>query len=104
VGLPIALALSFCVGTYGGSKVLLFDAIRSGQVRKIQAALEQGIDANATTASGQTPLILAASLGRVRIVRLLLDHHAFINTKDENGATALMAASTLGHLASFGSC
>ncbi len=99
VGLPIAAALSFCVGTNGCGNESLFGAIRSGQVRKARAALSQGIDANSTTASGQTPLILAASLGRVQIVHLLLDHHASVNAKDENGATALMVASTSGHLA-----
>ena len=48
VGLPIAAALSFCVRTYGGGNELLFDAIPSGQLRKAQAALAQGIDANVT--------------------------------------------------------
>ena len=100
VGLPIAAALSFCVRTYGGGNELLFDAIPSGQLRKAQAALAQGIDANVTTASGQTPPILAASLGRVQTVHLLLDRQASINAKDENGATALMAASTWGRNAS----
>ena len=78
---------------------MLFDAIRSGEVRKVQAALAQGLDANATTALGQTPLMLAASLGSVQIVHLLLDRHASINAKDQNGATALLTASTSGHFA-----
>jgi len=78
---------------------LLFDTVRNGDVRKVRAALSQGIDANGVTTLAQTPLILAATLGSVEIVHLLLDRHASINAKDENGVTALMAASTSGHFA-----
>jgi hypothetical protein len=96
VSLSTLLVLTLVVRiTYGAGNDLLFEAVRSGEVRKVRAALSQGIDANSANTSGQTSLMLAAGLGRVDIVNLLLGHHASINAKDDNGVTALMTLNKL---------
>ena len=93
------LLLAAGVGTmFAQNENKLFDAVRSGDSRKVRAVLSERVEASATNSSGQTALILAAALGRADTVRLLLEHHAPGNAKNQNGATALMVASTSGHI------
>ena len=65
------------------SKNNLFEAVRSGDLRRIRFALSQGAEAGAGNASGQTAVMLAASMGRADIAHLLLDRGAPIDAKDQ---------------------
>ena len=61
--LSILVVLSFCERTtYGDGNNLLFEAVRSGEMRKVRAALSRGVDADGANTLGQTPLMLAVSL------------------------------------------
>src|SRR5688500_11310646 len=67
--------------------------LRSGEVRKLQSALEKGASPRARDAAGNTPLMLAAAYGDSASLRLLLDRGADVNAANKEGATALMRAS-----------
>ncbi len=70
-----------------------YDAIRSGDVAKVRAVLDSGIDVNLVERrGGATPLIHAAAVGSLESMRLLLDRGANVNAKTHRGMTALMSA------------
>jgi len=60
----------------------LFDAIRCGSLRHVEALLKAGADASAFETGNWTPLMLATELERVAIARLLLDSGADVNRSD----------------------
>src|SRR5580765_2431281 len=60
-----------------------FAVLRSGDVSKLHAALDQGASANARDAQGNTPLMLAAIHGGVESLRLLLDRGAEVNATNK---------------------
>ena len=60
----------------------LMTAVREGDGREVQALLDAGADANATTRSYWTVLMGAAWRGYTGIVRILLDAGADINAKN----------------------
>jgi len=70
----------------------LFDAIKSGDVAKVQALLAGGASANAVGEGGATPLMVAAGAGHLQIVKDLLGAGADVKAQDERGYTALMCA------------
>jgi uncharacterized protein len=74
----------------------LFDAVKSGNVTKVEQLLAAGADPNARGGVGLTPLISAAMDGRAEIGKLLLNNGADINAKSDSGMTALMLAAALG--------
>jgi hypothetical protein len=66
----------------GGCLGPLHQAAKDGDVRTIQALLDQGLDANATMVSGGgsfTPLYFAVRDGRIEAAKLLLDRGADVN-------------------------
>jgi ankyrin repeat protein len=70
-----------------------YEAIRSGDVAKVRAILDSGIDINLVERrGGATPLIHAAAVGSLETMRLLLDRGANVNAKTHAGMTALMCA------------
>jgi len=69
-------------------------ALRSGDVRKLRSALDQGASPNARDAAGNTPLMLAAAYGDVASMKLLLDRGAEVNATNYAGATPLLRAAT----------
>ncbi len=76
----------------------LHNAARDGDTEAVKKLLRQGASVYAvTTASGVTPLILAATAGHEQIVEVLLDAGAAVNTADKTGGTALLYASAKGH-------
>ena len=76
----------------------LHNAARDGDTEAVKKLLRQGESVNAaTTASGVTPLILAASVGHEQIVEALLDAGAAVDTADRTGGTALLYASSKGY-------
>lgn len=74
----------------GGTTALTW-AIPDGE--KTRVLLARGANVNARSASGRTPLLVAASYPRtVDVVRLLLDRGADLRAADGAGATALTLA------------
>jgi ankyrin repeat protein len=74
-------------------------AARDGEYETVKKLLQQGANVNAaSTASGSTALMLAATAGHEAIVEMLLDAGATVNTTDTNGGTALMVASSKGYV------
>jgi ankyrin repeat protein len=70
----------------------LIDAIRAGDVAKVQALLAGGANANDAGEGGTTPLMAAAAAGHLQMVRDLLKAGADVKAEDERGYTALMCA------------
>lgn len=68
--------------------------LRSGDVRKLRAALDSGAPVNARDAQGNTPLLHAAVYGDAACVRLLLERGAEVNATNASGSTALLRAAS----------
>jgi len=70
----------------------VFDAARQGDTTVVARALERGVPANLTNATGDSLLILAAYNEQVDTVRFLLAHGADPDRVNDQGQTALAAA------------
>ncbi|WP_168205176.1 ankyrin repeat domain-containing protein [Bythopirellula goksoeyrii] len=70
------------------------DAALAGDGRKVQQAIDGGIDVNQADDQQRTALMLAAFNGHTPIVKLLLDDGAELDHRDALGRTALMFAAT----------
>jgi ankyrin repeat protein len=70
----------------------LLGAIRRGEIALLESQLREGAPANAHTADGTTPLMVAALHGSPEMVKLLLDHGADPRAVDKRGASALLFA------------
>src|SRR5262245_12368585 len=71
-----------------------FEILRSGDINKLERALDQGASPNSRDDSGNTPLLHAAGYGDVACVSLLLKRGAEVNATNAQGASALMRAAT----------
>jgi ankyrin repeat protein len=74
-----------------------------GDVDLTRLLLDKGANPNAETASGQTPLHLAADKGRKAEVELLISRGAAVNAKNYYGRTPLSYAEDLGSNDMYGS-
>ena len=90
-GLPADYRLS-------GGETALFEAVRTGNVKLVDALLARGANVNTKSRGGFTPLSIAVNDGRVDFAALLLDRGADVNAADNDGRTPLMAASMRGNL------
>src|SRR4030065_522790 len=68
----------------------IFDAVKSGDMAQLNAALQQSGAVEARGEMNMTPLMLAASLGNLEMVRALLKAGADPKARNEGGRTALM--------------
>jgi hypothetical protein len=66
----------------------LLTAAAAGDLQGIQAALQQGADANTADKDGNTPLILAAQKGSMAIAQLLLFNGAESSARNNSGLNA----------------
>ena len=71
-------------------------AAERGDLKTLQAALDQLTDINSRDESGRTALLLATLHGQTKAVRALLAHGADPNIADANGMTPLQAATSGG--------
>ncbi len=99
----IALLLSSLVAFGQASKQELndqfFEAARSGDVAKVTALLDKGVDVNTKYRYGTTALFKAAERGNVEVVKLLLARGADATVKDTfYGATAMTWALQNDHI------
>ena len=67
-------------------------AAGAGDLMAINAFIDGGINPNAQTEDGRTPLISAAARGDLEVTKLLLQRGADVNIKDKKGYTALFHA------------
>lgn len=73
-------------------------AVRSGDVARVQAALDAGADVNATDGWGRTPLLVATQLRNTAAVRLLIARGARLDAANRNDITPLIAAAQTGNV------
>ena len=71
-------------------EIALFSAVKLGNIDLIKRLLENGIDINARTELGNTPLHIAIANGKYRCIDFLLEKGAIDDTKtNDNGQAAL---------------
>lgn len=80
----------------GGNQDLI-NAIKDGNVDKVNQLLAAGADVNYEAKKGFTPLFVASYFGNIEVVKLLLAKGADVNKALPDGATALMVASQKGY-------
>jgi len=75
----------------------LWEAIETGDARRIRACLKAGADVDRRDeVLGISPLSLAATVGDLELARLLLAHDASINAKNKDGSIPLHGAALFG--------
>src|SRR5580692_7628969 len=60
----------------------LWTAVRAGDVKAIQAAIDKGADVNAKNEIGVSSLWIAASKGKLDVIELLVKRGADVNVRD----------------------
>lgn len=90
--LYLVLLLSFSLTCRAEPAAELFSAAARGRVSQVESLLRQGVTVDSRTATGRTPLMIAAYFGNERVVRLLLGYGADVNAADNRGVTPLMEA------------
>ena len=73
-------------------------AARDGDVQRMRALLRAGVDVDAGSANGITPLMEAAIQGHLAATRLLLNHGAAVDAATSSGITPLMGAASVGNV------
>jgi len=63
-------------------KVAFFAAVRAGDLAKVKAMLDAGVDVNTKNDYGATALVYAAEKGHVNILKLLIERKADVEAKD----------------------
>jgi ankyrin repeat protein len=79
------------------SNTELHRTAKKGDVKKLKALIDLGVDINYEGSSGCTALHLATDCGHEAVVRLLLDKGADPMAKSSEGRTPLHTAARLGH-------
>ncbi|WP_016705043.1 ankyrin repeat domain-containing protein [Pseudomonas chlororaphis] len=72
----------FVVGVVMAKDNQLLEAVRDGQLPKVQALLRQGADVNVRGLDGSSPLLLATAANQVEIARALIEAGADVNQKN----------------------
>lgn len=67
----------------------LFQAVRSGDISRVDELLRRGANIHATDHNGSAPLHAAAIVGRLSMVKHLVARGARVNARDGTGATPL---------------
>jgi ankyrin repeat protein len=76
-----------------GKESCIVDAVRAGDVLRVQRILSDNVSANIVSDEGATPLMYAALQGRLDLVQLLVGYGADVNAQDRQSKwTALMQA------------
>ena len=68
----------------------LYTAIRSNDLQRLKALLDEGVSANTEGPNKITPLMDAAAIGSVDAMKMLIERRADVNAVNTYGSTALM--------------
>jgi hypothetical protein len=77
----------------------LLQAVWKGDILTVKELIEKGVDPNAQTKLGKSPLHMAATKEETEITSLLIASGADVNAEDQNGKTPLMEAAFAGRRA-----
>ena len=83
-----------CVSASKASE--LQDAVKAGDVGRVQAALSAGADINETDIYQGTPLHMAARINGTAVATLLIERGMKVDVRDSKGRTPLMIAAISG--------
>jgi ankyrin repeat protein len=75
-----------------GTETQLHKAARAGDLKRLQARLQQGVNPDALSPSGRTALLEAAAAGQLHAMRALLEAGAHVNAASPDGQTPLIEA------------
>jgi pectate lyase len=70
----------------------LYSAVQLGDLGRVKAFLEQGLDINAKDKDGRTALHIAVSNKGIEVAKLLIEKGANVDTKNNKGYTPLYSA------------
>lgn len=73
-------------------------AASEGMPKAVKYLLGKGMDIEAKSKRGCTPLLLAADCGHAQVADILLEHGANLNARSENGGTPLIWAACHNHV------
>ena len=94
----VALLLSLAVLAGSASYASeMHDAVKSGDLPRVQQLVVSGSDVNSTGVNDETPLIVASLEGQGEIANYLLQRGAEIDARNAGGLSALHAAAYAGH-------
>lgn len=90
------LMICFCIPAKAEVSLLddniFIQEIRNQNIKAVKTSLLKGTSPNIKSASGQSALLVAASIGNAELIQLLLENRASLNAKDKDGNTALSLA------------
>ena len=86
---PVAEAATSDPPTAKALAISIHKAAERGNIEAVKQHLAAGVDVNAKSDDGGTPLLYAAAYGHRKIVELLIAAGADVNVKNENGKTTL---------------
>jgi ankyrin repeat protein len=81
----------------GDPEFNLIRAADNDQLEIVKFLVEKGVDVDAATVDGVTPLMYASQNGYVEIMGYLISHGADVNAAPNNGVTPLIGAVRTGH-------
>jgi ankyrin repeat protein len=81
----------------GDPEFNLIRAVEFGQFEITKLLVDRGINVNASTYEGVTPLMFAAQNGDTEIMRYLIGQGADVNARPDNDVTALISAARTGY-------
>ena len=84
------------LGVSAGKASELQDAVKAGDVGRVQAALSAGADINEADVYQGTPLHMAARINGTAVATLLIDRGMKVDVRDAKGRTPLMIAAISG--------
>ncbi|MCG7853720.1 MAG: ankyrin repeat domain-containing protein [Methanosarcinaceae archaeon] len=69
-----------------------FNAAKEGDIKKVQEYIDNGMDVNIKSRSGESALYQAASKGHIAVVKLLIDNKADVNSENIHHETGIFYA------------
>ena len=92
------VSLTFsCLAQESEATQSLIEAIRLGDLPRLQSLVAENVDLNAKDDSSNTALLYAINADRLDIVKLLLDNGANTNQKLKDGGTVLISVIETNH-------
>ena len=73
-------------------QTMLMEAIRSGNLKRVETLIQMGADLDVRNKEGQTALMLAIKAGDLQMLDMLVRNGADLDIKNKEGQTALMEA------------